>query len=156
VTDMSDENIVISRMTVDDLDDVMVLERLSFTIPWSREAFIEEITKNMFAIYISAKVGKVAVGYAGMWKVCDEGHITNVAVHPEFRRKGIGAKLIEELISLARKENIVRMTLEVRKGNIPAKELYSKYGFKVEGLRKGYYTDNGEDAVIMWKDNILV
>lgn len=153
---MAVENVEITRMTVDDLDAVMVLERLSFSIPWSREAFIQEITKNMFARYICAKVDSVAVGYAGMWKVCDEGHITNVAVHPEFRRNGIGAKLIEGLILIARKENIERMTLEVRKSNIPARELYLKFGFKVEGIRKGYYADNGEDAIIMWKDDILV
>lgn len=153
---MAVENVEISKMTIEDLDDIMVLERLSFAIPWSREAFMQEITNNMFARYICAKVDTVAVGYAGMWKVCDEGHVTNVAVHPEFRRNGIGAKLMEELILIARKENIARMTLEVRKSNIPAKELYLKFGFKVEGIRKGYYADNGEDAIIMWKDGILV
>lgn len=148
------ESVEVTKMTLDDLDDVMVLERLSFTIPWSREAFIEEISNNMFALYISARVGGMVAGYAGMWKVCDEGHITNVAVHPEYRRNGIGGMLVEKLISLAQREGIKRMTLEVRESNIAAQELYTKYDFMIEGFRKGYYSDNGEDAIIMWKENI--
>jgi ribosomal-protein-alanine N-acetyltransferase len=141
-------------MTLEDIDDVMVLEKLSFTIPWSRDAFVQEITNNKFAIYISAKLDGRVIGYAGMWKVCDEGHVTNVAVHPEFRRSGVGCSLVEYLITLASKENIERMTLEVRRSNIAAQELYSMFGFKVAGCRKGYYSDNGEDAIIMWKDDV--
>jgi ribosomal-protein-alanine N-acetyltransferase len=147
-------NVEISRMSLDDIDDVIVLERLSFIIPWSREAFVEELTKNKFALYISARINGRVIGYAGMWKVCDEGHITNVAVHPEYRRNGVGRKLVEGLIELAKKEEISRMTLEVRRSNTVAQELYSKYGFEVDGYRKEYYSDNGEDAVIMWKGNM--
>lgn len=141
-------------MTVDHIDEVMVVENLSFKIPWSRDAFIQEVTRNKFARYISATINGRVVGYAGMWKICDEGHITNIAVHPEFRENGIGSMLLEYLIDIARNEGIVRMTLEVRKSNLAAQKLYSKYGFKPYGIRKGYYADNNEDAVIMWKDEV--
>lgn len=144
-------NIEILKMELEHIDRVMAVENLSFSIPWSKDAFVEEIESNKFAIYIVALVDTMVVGYAGMWKVCDEGHITNVAVHPEFRKNGVGSKLIGELLRISAMEGIKSLTLEVRKGNIPARRLYEKYGFKPEGLRKGYYADNGEDAVIMWK-----
>jgi len=150
---MGINNIEISRLSLDDIDDLMAVEKLSFTIPWSREAFIEEITNNKFARYIVAKVNGKAIGYAGFWKVFDKGHITNVAVHPEYRRIGVGFLLVKSLIDMAEEENITRMTLEVRKSNIPAQNLYAKFGFKVEGFRKEYYADNKEDAIIMWREN---
>lgn len=147
---MNFNHIEVRPMCIEDLKDIMIVERLCFSIPWSESAFIEEITKNKFAIYFSAHINGKAVGYCGMWKVCDEGHITNVAVHPEYRKNGIGSLLVEALISKAREVNVERMTLEVRKNNIWAQLLYKKYGFQVEGIRKGYYADNGEDALIMW------
>ncbi|NLP14076.1 MAG: ribosomal protein S18-alanine N-acetyltransferase [Clostridium sp.] len=150
---MTFDGIVISRMKIEDIDGVMVVEKSSFTIPWSKNALMEEVTKNKFAKYIIARVKGRVVGYAGMWKVCDEGHITNIAVHPEYRRQGIGDKLVKNLILIAEKEGIGRMTLEVRRSNIAAQNMYKKHGFVVEGFRKAYYSDNGEDAIIMWKEN---
>ncbi|MDF2522861.1 MAG: ribosomal-protein-alanine acetyltransferase [Clostridiales bacterium] len=144
----------VREMSLEHIDDVMVVEHLSFSIPWSKEAFIEEISNNQFAHYISAFVGAKVVGYAGMWKVCDEGHITNVAVHPDYRGTGIGSCLIEKLLDMAKSYKIVSMTLEVRKSNLVAQALYSKYGFEVGGFRRRYYADNGEDALIMWKNGI--
>lgn len=144
----------IASAVIDHINDIMVVENLSFSIPWSRNSITEEITKNKFARYLSAiSKGKV-IGYAGMWSVCGEGHITNVAVHPEFRGNGIGSLLIEELIVIAKKEGVLRMTLEVRKSNLVAQSLYKKFGFKDAGQRKSYYADNGEDAIIMWKDSM--
>jgi len=148
------DKVEIIKTSVDHLDDIMVIENLSFAIPWTRQSFIEEITSNKFAIYLSASLNNVVVGYAGMWNVCGEGHITNIAVHPEFRGCGIGSLLLEGLIEEARKAGIERMTLEVRKSNIIAQNLYKKYGFVACGLRKSYYADNKEDALIMWKDTI--
>ena len=145
-------DVEIVKMSVDHLDDIMVVERLSFSVAWSRDAFIEEITRNRFARYISAKANNRIIGYAGMWKVFDEGHITNIAVHPEYRGKGIGSSLVEELIKIAKNEGITRMTLEVRESNIAAQRLYSKYGFRKSGIRKAYYADNSENAIIMWKE----
>ena len=148
------EDIEIVGMELEHVDEVMIVENLSFSIPWSKEAFIQEVTANKFAVYVVALINGSVVGYAGMWKVCDEGHITNVAVHPEFRKSGIGSKLIEGLIEAAIEEGVKSLTLEVRKGNLPAQALYKKYGFESAGIRKGYYADNGEDAIIMWKHNV--
>ncbi|MCX7843648.1 MAG: ribosomal protein S18-alanine N-acetyltransferase [Clostridia bacterium] len=146
-------NIEVVDMTYEHIDGVMAVEKLSFKIPWSRNAFIEEITKNKFAIYFTARINGMIAGYAGMWKVFDEGHITNIAVHPEFRRNGVGSALLEKLIERAKAEGITKMTLEVRKSNYAAQKLYSKYGFLDGGVRKAYYSDNNEDAIIMWKEN---
>ncbi|MDP4181054.1 MAG: ribosomal protein S18-alanine N-acetyltransferase [Bacillota bacterium] len=141
-------------MTEQHVDDVMIVENLSFNIPWSKAAFIEEITKNTFANYYVAKFEGKVVGYGGMWKVFNEGHITNIAVHPEFRGIRIGSGILEYMIHSSIKLGIDKMTLEVRKGNIAAQKLYIKYGFVNAGSRKSYYADNGEDAIIMWKYEI--
>lgn len=146
-------HIEVVKTCVDHIDDILVVEKLSFKTPWSKGSFIEEIKRNKFAVYFSAKAGERVVGYAGMWVVCNEGHITNVAVHPEYRRIGIGSRLMEVLITAARNLNIESMTLEVRKSNIAAQALYRKYGFIEKGIRRSYYSDNNEDAVIMWKYN---
>ena len=138
-------------MELSDIEDILVVEKLSFSIPWSRDSFEKEIVDNNLAIYLVAKVNEKAVGYIGMWKVLNEGHITNVAVHPEFRHQGIGDQLVSELLSLCEKEKIDLVTLEVRKSNQNAIKLYEKHGFVAEGIRKAYYQDNKEDAIIMWK-----
>lgn len=148
------QNINVVKMSLAHIDDIMVVENLSFKIPWSRNAFIEEVANNKFARYITADLEGRVVGYAGLWKIVDEGHITNIAVHTEFRGKGIGSSLLQALISLAKNEGIQSMTLEVRKSNLAAQGLYHKYGFEVGGLRKSYYSDNSEDAIIMWKYTI--
>ncbi|HEX9061842.1 MAG TPA: ribosomal protein S18-alanine N-acetyltransferase [Clostridia bacterium] len=140
-------------MTTEHIDDVLIVERLSFRIPWSKASFIDEL-KNGLSVYIIARVNGKIAGYAGMWKVVDEGHITNIAVHPEYRRNGIGSALLEKLIEFSVSQNIKRMTLEVRKSNMYARKLYEKYGFLDGGFRKAYYADNNEDAVIMWKECI--
>ncbi len=147
-------NIKVTSTVLEHLDDIMEVEKLSFKITWSREAFFDEITRNEVAMYFSAAVEKKVVGYAGMWKVLDEGHITNIAVHPEYRGNGIGSRLLESLIEKATGTGIARMTLEVRKSNLAAQGLYRKYGFETVGFRKAYYADNGEDAIIMWKNEI--
>lgn len=144
-------DIKIRSMVKSDIDKVMEIEYLSFSVPWSFESFVMEVTKNRCAHYIVAEVdGKVA-GYGGFWVVVDEGHITNIAVHPDFRGQGVGSAIVEGLIELAKTKGITSMTLEVRESNLVAQLLYKKYGFKPVGKRKGYYQDNNEDAVIMWK-----
>lgn len=133
------------------IEDLVILENLSFKIPWSRQSITEEITQNKAAVYFCAETGEKAVGYAGMWQVCDEGHITNIAVHPEFRNSGVGSALMEALLHAAGERGIVALTLEVRRSNLSAQALYRKYGFEDGGMRKAYYADNNEDAIIMWK-----
>ena len=143
--------IKIVRSLPNHIDDIVIVENLSFKIPWSKQSVTDELTKNKFALYFSADFDSHIVGYAGMWHICDEGHITNIAVHPEFRGIGIGSLLMETLIEKASDLEITSMTLEVRKSNAAAQSLYRKYGFEDAGLRKSYYADNSEDALIMWK-----
>ncbi|NMM65388.1 ribosomal protein S18-alanine N-acetyltransferase [Clostridium sp. P21] len=147
-------NIEILSLKQEHIDSVLTIDSLSFPTPWSRSSFENEVTTNKFARYVVAKKENVIIGYAGMWLILDEGHITNIAVHPEYRGIGAGNLLLEALIEICRIECAHNMTLEVRKSNIVAQNLYKKYGFLEEGLRKGYYADNKEDALIMWNHNV--
>jgi len=142
----------IRKMTTEDLLAVVEVENICFTTPWSEDSFRNELTTNMLAVYYVAEVDQRVVGYAGMWHVMDELHITNVAVHPEFRGKKIGNQLLEALIGFSSSGPYTGMTLEVRVSNDVAINLYSKYGFEKLGIRKGYYQDNKEDAIVMWKE----
>lgn len=144
-----ENNLIIRSMTKDDIDDVYRVEEDCFSDPWSKEAIRQEL-KNNLARYIIAEIDGKVVGYVGVWFVLDEGHITNVAVHSDYRGKKIGDKLIKELVELCKENNMSAITLEVRVSNIVAQNLYKKYGFKIGGIRKEYYSDNKEDAMIMW------
>ncbi len=144
-------DILVRPMLEKDIDEVLDIEKTSFATPWSKEAFTLEITKNMLAKYVVAEIQGKVVGYGGIWLIIDEGHVTNIAVHEKYRGLGVGNKIMEGLIDICRDRNIVAMTLEVRKTNEVAKSLYDKYGFKEYGIRPGYYSDNNEDAIIMWK-----
>jgi len=144
-------NLRIVRACAEHIDDLVVVENLSFKIPWSRQSLIDELVNNNMAVYYSVLSDAKAIGYGGMWQVLDEGHITNIAVHPEFRRCGAGSMLLNELLKEAGLRGIKALTLEVRKSNEAAKALYRKYGFEEKGFRKAYYADNNEDAIIMWK-----
>ncbi|MDU4933847.1 MAG: ribosomal protein S18-alanine N-acetyltransferase [Peptostreptococcaceae bacterium] len=144
-------NLVIEEMKVDDIDGVFEVEKNCFEDYWSKDSFKKELSNNL-AKYLVAKVdGKVA-GYVGIWFVVDEGHITNVAVHEDYRGQKIGDQLIKELVQVCKDNKIVSMTLEVRTSNTVAQNLYRKYGFKMAGIRKEYYSNNKEDAIIMWND----
>jgi ribosomal-protein-alanine N-acetyltransferase len=137
-------------MTLDDLDRIMEIEHASFTLPWSRDAFEAELTQNHFAKYLVAIHEGQVVGYAGVWVILDEGHVTNIAIHPDARGKKLGEALMRELMATAIAHGSERMTLEVRVSNVVAQRMYEKLGFVNAGIRKGYYTDNNEDAMIMW------
>ncbi|MCD8036534.1 MAG: ribosomal protein S18-alanine N-acetyltransferase [Clostridiales bacterium] len=139
-------------MTEKYIDDVTEIDESCFHVPWTRSDFEKEVKENKMAIYYVAvdENGK-AVGYAGMWHVVNEGHITNVAVLEEHRREGIGDMLMEALEEKALELEMIGITLEVRISNLGAQKLYTKHGYKPEGFRKRYYTDTNEDAVIMWK-----
>lgn len=143
--------IEIIPMREEHIGEVLALEEATFSIPWTRADFEREIRENQMAIYFIAVMDGKIVGYAGMWHIVTEGHITNVAVLEEARGKGIGAMLIEKLTETAMEKEMIGLTLEVRMGNIPAQKLYHKYGFRAEGFRKNYYPDTHEDAIIMWK-----
>lgn len=144
-------NLKIEEMKLDDIDGVFEVEKNCFEDYWSKDSFKKELSNNL-AKYLVAKVDGKVVGYVGIWFVVDEGHITNVAVHENYRGKKIGDKLIKELVQVCKDNKIVSMTLEVRASNIVAQNLYRKYGFKMAGIRKEYYSNNKEDAIIMWND----
>jgi len=137
-------------MEMRDLDEIEEVERLSFSTPWSRDSFINELKKNVFARYFIVEKEHRVIGYGGMWLVLDEAHITNIAIHPDYRGRYLGERLMHRLMSFAAESGAAAMTLEVRRSNEAAKKLYRKLGFVEEGVRPGYYTDNGEDAIIMW------
>ncbi|MFD2172018.1 ribosomal protein S18-alanine N-acetyltransferase [Tumebacillus lipolyticus] len=139
-------------MVLGDLDRVMEIEHRSFTLPWSREAYENELSTNHFACYLVACYEEQVVGYAGMWVILDEAHITNIAIDPAFRGRRLGERLMQEMMVQSMARGAERMTLEVRVSNLPAQRLYEKLGFVSHGVRKGYYTDNNEDAMIMWAE----
>mgnify|MGYP004655595921 FL=1 len=144
------EKYEIVPMSAQHIDDVAEIEKLCFSDPWSREMFAEELA-NSSAHYCVCLAEGVTVGYAGYWCVIDEGDITNVAVHPKYRRRGIGAALMEHMLREAEERKMVFLSLEVRVSNEPAIALYERYGFERVGVRKRYYSDNGEDAAVMMK-----
>ena len=145
------DSIIVRDMIETDIDKVLDIETKSFTTPWSRDAFVMEITNNRLAKYIVAEKNGEIVGYGGMWLIIDEGHITNIAVYPEYRGQGIGHYLVKKLINICEERDMTSITLEVRASNSVAQSLYKKYGFEEAGIRRGYYTDTKEDAIIMWK-----
>jgi len=141
-------------LQLEHIDGVLEVDSRSFSIPWSRSSFEAEAVRNDFARYIVAVDRGKVVGYAGVWIIAGEGQITNIAVHPDSRGKGIACKMLEALIDICIRESVSDMTLEVRKSNLAAINLYKKYGFVEEGIRKQFYADNKEDALIMWKHDI--
>lgn len=149
---MSFLEITIDLMRTEDLDQVLQIEKNSFSSPWSFTAFESELSDNQnFTCYLVAKIGDQVLGYLGTWFIVDEVHITNIAVKPTFRRQGVGQLLLRYLFRIAKLKKMSAITLEVRLTNLPAQELYNKLGFKSVGIRPKYYQDNHEDALIMWK-----
>jgi len=180
-------------MKMEDVPEVMAIERDSFTAPWPSSAYRRELTENRNAHYLvlrltgdaahepapsvvvmperrgflSALLPRVLfnhtffgpheitmAGYAGLWLMIDEAHVTTIASRPQFRGRGYGELLLASLVEIALDINARWLTLEVRVSNESAQALYRKYGFHVEGTRKRYYNDNNEDALIMWTDEL--
>ena len=142
----------IDPMTVEDISDVHDIESASFPIPWPIYAFRQELETNRMARYLVVRVGGQSVAYAGIWLMMDEAHVTTFAVLPEWRRRGIGARLMLAVLRLSIEMRASMATLEVRLGNIGARTLYQHFGFRPVGVRPRYYSDNGEDALIMTTD----
>lgn len=140
--------ITVGLMTVEDVDAVHAIEEACFKTPWSKASFLREVTENACARYMVVREDGVAIAYAGVWFVLDEGHITNIAVHPDKRGMGYGEMVTGALIQLAADSGMNWMTLEVRRSNKVAQNLYHKFGFIDVGYRKRYY-ENSEDALIM-------
>lgn len=145
--------VAVRRMNEMDVDGVLAVEEQSFTTPWSRAGFVAEMKNELSYYLVMIESGKV-IGYAGMWLIVDEAHVTNVAILPEYRGRKLGEKLMDELIQHAKARGAVSMTLEVRTTNTVAQGLYEKFGFTSRGIRRNYYTDTKEDALIMWCDKL--
>lgn len=141
--------VLIERMTTDDIPAVHRIERASFPIPWPEYAFRQELQTNRMAQYLVVKAIDGTVAYGGLWLMVDEAHVTTFAVLPAWRRRGVGARLLLEMMRLAADLGARVMTLEVRLSNMPARALYQRFGFRPVGVRPRYYSDNGEDALIM-------
>ena len=154
---MSEFKIKIEPMTKELVDEVVEIEAKSFgNHHWSKSSFIQELS-NGYAHYFAAidiESGKV-VGYCGLWHILEEAHFSTISVSPDFRRKHIAEALLVKMINYCYENEIKYFTLEVRASNTPAQNLYVKYGMKSLGVRKGYYQDNNEDALIMWSENIF-
>ncbi|WP_409968244.1 ribosomal protein S18-alanine N-acetyltransferase [Bengtsoniella intestinalis] len=150
---MENNNIAVVPMHAEHLDEIAHLEQICFSTPWSRRTLAEELD-NACAAFLTAidtETGAV-VGYAGLHVIIDEGYITNIAVFPEHRRKGVAGKLLQVFLDFAEGNGLAFLTLEVRESNAPAIVLYGSRGFRSVGRRKGYYRHPTEDAILMTKE----
>lgn len=136
-------------MTAEDVQEVYDIEKNTFAIPWSLKSFLNDINNNKCARYLVACIDNRIIGYCGIWIILDEGHITNIAISKDFQGKGIGFSLFESIIEYSSNLCVKYITLEVRKSNIIAQNLYKKLGFYSVSTRKNYYEDNHEDALLM-------
>lgn len=143
-------NVYIRLMTQDDLSDVIHIEKSSFSAPWTKEILHQELHHNDYAHYFVLLYEEKIVGYAGLWIVIDDAQVTTIAIHPKYRRKGLGEMLFRYLLNYAISQRVKRFSLEVRISNIAAQKLYRKHGLVPGGVRKNYYENNQEDALIMW------
>ena len=146
--------VLIEPMRLEDLEAVHRIELASFSSPWPPNAYHSELSQNRLASYLVARVDDEIVGYGGMWLMVDAALSTTFAVHPAWRRQRIGERLLLAFLDLAVARQAREATLEVRLSNIAARRLYEKYGFRPVGLRPRYYSDNGEDALIMTTEPI--
>lgn len=140
---------IIRRMTLADVDQVVAIEAATFAMPWSKESFQQELTRNVAARYLVAELDGKVIGYAGAWVILDESHITNIAISEPYRGHGYGRKLTEALMQYLSNLGAAYATLEVRRSNERAQNLYKSLGYVGVGWRKRYYEDNREDALLM-------
>ncbi|WNF36924.1 ribosomal protein S18-alanine N-acetyltransferase [Bacillaceae bacterium IKA-2] len=144
------DNYQIRYMIEDDITNVLKVEENCFATPWTRVAFINEINNNQFAHYLVIENNHEIIGYCGIWVIIDEAQITNIAIHSLYRGLKLGKQLLSHSIEFVRMLGAQKLSLEVRVSNEVAQSLYRKMGFQDGGIRKNYYTDNQEDALVMW------
>jgi ribosomal-protein-alanine N-acetyltransferase len=136
-----------------EIDDVLAVEEASFTNPWTREMYLQELENRTVSFcFLARDADRRVVGFCSFWRVLDELHINNLAVLPEFRRRGVASALLTRALAEGATLGMRRATLEVRRSNDPARLLYEQFGFSVAGVRHGYYTNPVEDALILWRD----
>lgn len=135
------------------LPEVLAIERVSFPEPWSETLFLKEIDQKG-SYFMVFRLDSKVIGYGGLWLVLDEAHITNIAVHPLYRRQGYGSMILRHLLEAAISRRATMATLEVRETNLVALNMYRKFGFRQVAIRRGYYGDAGEDAIVMVNDDL--
>ena len=151
-----EEKYKIREMTHDDIDEILQIEELCYGAHhWSKESFVTELGNKISTYRCVVDENNKCCGYMGIWKIIDEAHVTNLSVHPDYRNKKLAHRLLLASIDECYREKIKYITLEVRVSNQKAINLYEKFGFRSLGLRKKYYQDNNEDALIMWSENIF-
>jgi len=148
------EHVSVEPMRPEDMEEVLQIDRLSFPVPWMPAAFTTELSNRSACYLVARSSGGQIVGFGGEWVIMDEAHITTLAVHPQHRGRHIGDRLLLALLEEGIRRRASRATLEVRQNNRAARHLYQKFGFYQAAVRKSYYTDNGENALVMWADNI--
>ncbi|PSL46931.1 [SSU ribosomal protein S18P]-alanine acetyltransferase [Salsuginibacillus halophilus] len=148
---MAELQVNIRPMEETDLDAVLKVERDAFQSPWQRETFQKELNENHFAHYLVAETNEEVIGYCGVWVVLDDAHITNIAILSSMRGAKVGAALLAKSLTMAKTYGARQLSLECRVSNQAAQALYKKFGFVEGGLRKNYYRDNHEDALVMWR-----
>ncbi|MFH1562619.1 MAG: ribosomal protein S18-alanine N-acetyltransferase [Nitrospirota bacterium] len=146
--------ITLCPMKEEDITQVLKIENLSFLDPWTQRMYLAEVRERNDSYFIVAKLADKIIGYGGFWLVIDEAHLVNIAVHPDFRRQGIGIQIMQHILNLAKQLGAKRATLEVRESNLIAQNFYNKFGFIACALRKKYYPDTQENAVIMWVNEL--
>jgi ribosomal-protein-alanine N-acetyltransferase len=144
----------IEPMAQPDLSAVLKIESLSFSTAWPPNAFMNEIRDNKLAHYFVGRLDGRIVAYGGIWVILEDSHVTTIAVHPEYRGMKLGEEMLLKLLDEAIAHGASWITLEVRESNTVAQRLYRKYGFTTVSTRRGYYSDNGENALVMWAGNL--
>jgi ribosomal-protein-alanine N-acetyltransferase len=144
----------ISPMRRRHLRSVLRIEGQVYPTPWTHGLFVSELALRSSRIYVVARLGREVIGYAGLMMSLDDGHITTIAVDPEWQRQGVATRLLVTLAQEAIERGATALTLEVRLSHHGAQRLYQRFGFKAVGVRKGYYADTGEDALIMWAHEV--
>jgi [ribosomal protein S18]-alanine N-acetyltransferase len=147
-------SVIVAPMELADVASVEAIELASFSAPWPPNAYRTELQANRLAHYMVIRVGSRIVGYAGLWLMVDEAHVTTFAIHPDWRRRRLGERLLIALLDAAIERRAAEATLEVRLSNLAARRLYEKFGFRPVGIRPRYYTDNDEDALIMTTERL--
>jgi ribosomal-protein-alanine N-acetyltransferase len=147
--------LVISRALLErDLDGILAVDAVTFTNPWTRQMYEWEARRSdvsrLFVVHLAGDAGPL-IAYCAVWVIFDELHINNLAVHPDWRRKGIARALLDFVLAEAQAAGAIHATLEVRRSNQPARELYERLGFAVEGVRPQYYSEPAEDALVLWR-----
>ncbi|MEA4854581.1 MAG: ribosomal protein S18-alanine N-acetyltransferase [Christensenella sp.] len=149
---MANNEVEIRVADIGDLEQIHYCENSSFELPWSYAMLYDDIIENENTVYLVVVKDGQIIGYGGMWIIFDEAHITNVCILPDFRGNGYAYALMRELIHVSKEHGATAMSLEVRVSNKAALKLYKKCGFTIHGIRKRYYSNNGEDAYVMWTE----